>query len=170
MVTFAGTVVIIGAVVSFTVTVNDFVTEFPRLSVAVTFTVVTPTGNSEPDGTEYTTDRTPLTASDAVAVPNVTGVIGPVASTVTLAGTVNDGGVVSCTVTLNVFVAVLPWVSVAVTVTVVVPIANVEPEAIDTETVGVPVASVALGEYVTFAPAELVASTVTSGAVIVGGV
>ena len=43
---------ITGAVVSFTVTVNDFVTEFPRPSVAVTDTVVTPTGNSEPDACE----------------------------------------------------------------------------------------------------------------------
>jgi len=39
------------------------------------------------------------------------------------------GGVVSCTVTVNDAEAVLPWLSVAVQVTVVVPTGNVDPEA-----------------------------------------
>ena len=43
---------ITGAVVSRTVTVNDFVVTFPAASVAVTVTVVDPIGNSEPDATE----------------------------------------------------------------------------------------------------------------------
>ena len=38
------------------------------------------------------------------------------------------GAVVSRTVTVNVFVEALPYASFAVTVTVVVPIAKVEPE------------------------------------------
>ena len=41
------------------------------------------------------------------------------------------GAVVSRTVTVNVFVVVFPTMSIAVTLTVVVPIANVEPEAFE---------------------------------------
>ena len=55
--------------------------------------------------------------------------VGPVASTgPTFAGTVSTGAVVSFTVTVNVFVELLPRASVAVTVTTVDPIANVVPE------------------------------------------
>ena len=39
------------------------------------------------------------------------------------------GGVVSCTFTSKLVVELLSYASVAVTVTVVVPIANVEPDA-----------------------------------------
>ena len=55
-------------------------------------------------------------------MPIVTVVVGPVASAVTLAGGVTTGGVVSSTVTFWVAVAELPAASVAVQVTVVVPI------------------------------------------------
>ena len=41
------------------------------------------------------------------------------------------GGVVSCTLIVKVFVETLPQTSVAVTVTVVVPIAKTEPEEIE---------------------------------------
>ena len=53
-----------------------------------------------------------------------------VASTV-MFGAVSTGAVVSFTVTVKVFVAVLPAASFAVTVTVVVPIAKVAPEAFE---------------------------------------
>jgi hypothetical protein len=46
-----------------------------------------------------------------------------------LAGQVIWGGVVSCTVTVKVQVALLPLLSVAVQFTVVTPLANVEPLA-----------------------------------------
>ena len=48
--------------------------------------------------------------------------------------------------TVKVRLELLPWPSVAVTVTSVAPMANVEPDAIVTVIVGVPVASVADGE------------------------
>ena len=44
-------------------------------------------------------------------------------------GRFSDGGVVSCTVTVNEPVAVLWWASVAVQVTVVVPTGKTDPEA-----------------------------------------
>jgi len=48
---------------------------------------------------------------------------------VTLAGQVMAGGCVSLTVTVNLQIFVLPEVSVAVQVTVVVPFGKVEPDA-----------------------------------------
>ena len=53
-----------------------------------------------------------------------------VASTV-MSGAVSTGAVVSRTVTVNVFEEWFPYASVAVTVTVVVPSANVAPEAFE---------------------------------------
>jgi hypothetical protein len=55
-----------------------------------------------------------------------TAPVGPVASTVAFAGTVRTGGAVSLTVTENEAEPVLPCVSVAVQVTVVVPRGKVE--------------------------------------------
>lgn len=77
-----------------------------------------------------------------------------------------------CTVTVNEPVAVFPCESVAVQDTVVVPIANVEPE------VGVQIGvtdpstkSVAVAVYVTVAPEVLVADTVIGeGSASIGGV
>ena len=54
------------------------------------------------------------------------------------------GGVVSRTVTVNVFVVVFPTMSIAVTLTVVVPIANVEPDAFEYVKIGGASASVAV--------------------------
>ena len=54
------------------------------------------------------------------------------------------GAVVSCTLTVNEEVELLPWPSVAVTVTVVVPMAKVEPDAFEYVKVIGPTASVAV--------------------------
>ena len=51
-----------------------------------------------------------------------------VASTVTSAGTVKAGGVESRTVTVNLAVDEFPTPSLAITVTVVVPSANTDPD------------------------------------------
>ena len=77
------------------------------------------------------------------------------------------------TVTLNVRVVVLPAASVAVTVTVVVPTAKVEPDAFEYVIVTPLTVSVATAaEYVTTAPDECVMVTIRSGLidVNVGGV
>ena len=73
--------------------------------------------------------NTPLTVSTAVAVPSDTGVRTAVARIEISAGGVTIGGVVSCTVTANIALVLLPEASVAVTVTVVIPSGKVEPEA-----------------------------------------
>ena len=84
-----------------------------------------------------------------------------VASAVMSAGTVITGGVVSAcsvTVTVNDAEPVFPAASLAVQVTVVVPIANVDPEAgAHVGVIGEVTASVAVAVNVTTAPAGLVA-------------
>src|SRR5207244_716315 len=86
---------------------------------------------------------------------------------------VPDGAFVSTTLTVNVLVVVFPAASLAVTVTVVVPSANVVPGLSEYATAGLAVtASVAVAANVTTAPAALVASammsagTTSSGAVV----
>ena len=227
---------IIGAVVSFTVTVNVFVDVLPAASFAVTVTVVVPITNVAPEPFEYVIvgdagpHRSPSPAANvddraggagrldrlsSRAPSAITGAV--VSRTVTVkvfvvvlpaavgrrhgdrrrpdreerpgrlrvgdrqrrrprpspsrprtsqsrpsgrrldrdvgGCTVSAGAVVSRTVTLKVFVATLRCPSVAVTVTVVVPSANVEFEAIDVVIVTGPTASVAVGAKVAFAPA-----------------
>jgi hypothetical protein len=125
-VAFPGTVTT-GGVVSFTVTVKEAEPVLLCVSVAVQVTVVAPIGNVEPLAGVQLTGRAPSTLSVAEAEYVKTAPVSPVASTVALAGMVMTGGVLSVTVTVNEAEPVLPWVSVAVHVTVVVPIGNVEP-------------------------------------------
>jgi hypothetical protein len=140
----AGTVTT-GAVVSWTVTWNDADELFPAASAAVHVTVVVPSGNVEPDAGVQLELVTP-TASVNVTV-NPTGAPDAlVASAVTSAGTPIAGAVVSWTVTWNDAVAVLPLVSVAVHVTVVVPSGKVDPLAGVQPNVATATSSVALAE------------------------
>jgi hypothetical protein len=113
--------------VSLTVTVNDAEPVLPCASVAVQVTVVTPIRNVEPLAGLQLTGRAPSTLSVADAEYVNTAPVGPVPSTVAFAGTVRTGGAVSVTVTVNDAEPVLPCVSIAVQVTVVVPSGNVEP-------------------------------------------
>jgi len=122
---------------------NDPVALLPWASVAVQVTVVGPTGNVEPDGGLHVTGRGPSTRSIAFAANVTTAPLGPVASAVTLAGTVSAGGVVSTTVTVKLALAVLPAISLAAQVTVVVPRWSVEPEGGVHAKVATPTSSVA---------------------------
>ena len=117
-VTFAGTFNT-GAVVSCTVTFCVAVDTLPLASVAVQVTVVVPSGKPAAGASLVTV--TGPNRSFAVAVPSATVLNTPLASTVTSAGTVSDGAVVSFTVTSITSEALLPAQSVADTVTVVVP-------------------------------------------------
>ena len=109
---------------------NVAVEVLPAASFAVAVTEVVPNGSTVPTDFDHVSDVTP-TASVAVAanVPTIQPV-DCVASTV-MFGAVITGAVVSFTVTVNVFEEWLPYASVAVTVTVVVPIANVAPDAFE---------------------------------------
>ena len=83
----------------------------------------------------------------------------------------NAGGSLSITVIVNVQVAVLPLASVAVEVTVVVPLGKKLPEA-GTEVITVPgQLSVAVGEKVTLAPHRpgVLFTVIFAGQVMTGG-
>ena len=103
---------------------------FPRVSLAEHVTVFVPKGKVAPDGGTQETDRPPSTASLAVGAVNVTTAPEAlVASVVMFVGVAEiTGPVVSWTVRVNEPVAVFPAASVDEQFTVVVPIANVDPD------------------------------------------
>jgi hypothetical protein len=111
------------------VIVNDPLVVRPTLSVAEQLTVVVPTGKVEPEAGVQVGVSAPSTGSVAVTVKLTTAPPAFVAATVMFAGVVSVGGVDSLTVTVNEFFPTLPVVSVAVQLTVVVPIGNVDPDA-----------------------------------------
>src|SRR5262249_10417192 len=116
---FAGTL-IAGPVVSTTVTVKVLLPLFALLSVAGHVTVVVPSGKIDPLAGVHPTATLPSSRSSADAVKMNGAPAAAAASMVALVGTATTGAVVSRTVTVNVFVPVLPRVSVARHVTVVV--------------------------------------------------
>ncbi len=142
-----------GFSVSLTVTVNVLVVVLPCASVTVLVTVVVPTGNVEPEAGVLVTEPTPGQLSVAEVVKVTTAPHTPASLlTVMPAGTVNAGFSVSFTVTLKLPVVLLPCASVAVTFTVVVPTANVEPDKGVLTTVTPGQLSAAVGVNVTTAP------------------
>src|SRR4051812_148306 len=107
---WSGTVIVLGvavrlrmtgAVVSAIVMAKVFVAVFPKASVAVAVTVVTPSGNMVPDAGLKVTGTLPLTASCADPAKVTLAPTGPVASATRLPGAVRTGGVVSTTFTAN---------------------------------------------------------------------
>src|SRR5215208_1885234 len=152
--------------VSCTMTLNEPSALFPAASVAVQLTVVVPNGNVEPEAGVHSGVTEPSTKSVAVAAAAAYVTVAPCGLVASAAGgadgSVNFGGVVSCTMTLNEPSALFPDASVAVQLTVVVPNGNVEPEAGSHVTsTGPSTASLAdTPVYVTSAPSALVASAV----------
>jgi hypothetical protein len=126
----------VGGVVSSTVTSKLPLALLPAASVAEQFTVVVPSANVLPDAGTHVGVIAPSTMSDADAENVTTAPDALVASTVMFAGTVTVGGVVSTTVTVKLPLAVFPAASVAEQFTVVVPSANVLPDAGEHVTVG----------------------------------
>lgn len=153
-----------GGVVSTTLTWKVPLAELERESDDVHVTVVVPNAKVVPDAGLQETGRDPSTRSLAVTVNETAAPPGPVASAVFGAGSASDGGVVSCTTIRNDPVAVLERESVALHVTVVVAIGNVEPEAPSQFTGTDPsTVSVAEAEKVAGAPDDAAASSVWSG-------
>jgi len=96
--------------------------------------------------------------------------VAPVASTVALAGTVTTGPAVSVTVTVKLAAPGLPRVSVAVQLTVVAPIRNVDPLAGMQVTGRDPsTRSAAVAVKVTLAPVAVVASAVAFAGTVTAG-
>jgi hypothetical protein len=121
-------------------------------------TVVVPTGNIDPDAGEQTVEA-PGQFSPGTGVVKVTTMLlrGGQVSAVTaviFCGQLIVGACVSFTVTVNEQVAVLPPASVAVQVTVVVPMGKGDPEA---------------GEHMAVAPGQL-SETVPAATLGVGNV
>src|SRR5512132_1851844 len=161
-----------GPVVSCTVTVKLPVAVFPTLSVAEQFTVAVAIGNVSPEFASQLTATEPSTMSVAEALQVAVAPPGPVASLVMFAGRLSEGGVVSCTVTLKLPFALLPWVSVAEQCTVVTPSGKVSPDDASQITATFPsTMSDAEAENVADAPPGPVASLVMSlGRLRTGGV
>jgi hypothetical protein len=129
--TFVGQVMV-GRVMSVTVTVWLQVAVLPLLSVTVQVTVVVPIGKA--DGALLLTEAIPQ-LSPVTGVPRATPVaVHPVLVVAfTFTGQVMVGSTLSVTVTVWLQVAVLPLLSVTVQVTVVVPIENAEGALLLTE-------------------------------------
>ena len=119
---------ITGSSESVTTILNEHAEVFPEASVAMEFTVVVPTGNTDPeDGFEITEEEqlsvdSMLKFTTALHEPESV-------FTFIVPGQVITGSSLSVTVTVNVQVDVLPAASVAVDVTEVVPIGKIVPEA-----------------------------------------
>src|SRR5882724_11624449 len=160
----------VGGCVSLTITVCGQVTLLPWLSVTVQITVLVPTGKSE--GALLVTVTGPQ-LSATVGVPKVT-LVAPhrpaEALTVTSAGQEIVGSCISLTMTVCGQTALLPWLSVTIQITVLVPTGKSEGALLVTvtgpqlsATIGVPRATLVAPHR----PAE--ALTVTSaGQEIVG--
>src|SRR5207249_2126065 len=116
--------VIVGGCVSFTVTVKVQVLALPLLSRAVLVTVVVPSGNANPlAGLLLMLATAQLSVALTAKVTLLAHTPGAV-FTVRFAGQVIWGGCVSFTVTVKVHWLLLPLLSRAVLVTVVVPTGN----------------------------------------------
>jgi len=113
------------------VTVNVQLLVLVDASVTLQLTVVVPFGKVAPEAGVQVGVPTPAQLSLTVGFANVTTAEHTPAAvgTVTFAGHVIVGACVSFIVTVKVQFAVRPIVSVAVQVTVVVPLTNVDPEA-----------------------------------------
>src|SRR5215212_1716882 len=71
------------------------VASFPAASVALQLTVVSPSGNVEPEAGSHVTFTEPSTSSVADASNVTSAPFGPVASSTLLPGSINSGAVVS---------------------------------------------------------------------------
>lgn len=124
-----GRLLINGGVVSFTVTTNDPAAVLPAASVALHCTVTLPTANCDPDAGVHSTGTVPSTLSVAVTPGQETVVVSPVASSWMSTKPLITGRVSSATVSGKLWDAMLPALSLAVQVTVVVPSGNILPDA-----------------------------------------
>ena len=99
--------------------------ELPHVSLAVASTVVVPTGKVLPLGGLAVTNGGGLQPPLALTLKNTVAPLGPVATVVMLVGQAMV--TLWYTVTVKLHVALFPQVSLAVAVTVVVPIGKVLP-------------------------------------------
>ena len=121
---------------SFTVIVNVQSSILLDVSVAVTVTVVTPTGKVEPDAKSETSDRILQLSVDKPRSKSTTASHEPESVKATISvGQIAVGSSASTTTISILHETELSPSSVAVTVTAVIPTPNSEPEGIDSTTV-----------------------------------
>ena len=138
----------VGGVTSESVTVNVFGGEwFPEVSCALQVTVVAPNGNVAPEAGE----QLPVPPLKVTVYVSAFVLIPFSEVSLMLPGVVIVGGVVSRTSTWNEPVELLPALSAAVQLTVVVPSVNVEPDGGVHENDATPCGSEALALYDTLA-------------------
>ena len=113
---------------SLTVTVNEHCAELPAASVTVEFTVVVPTGKTEPEAGEETTEKPAQLSAPFTAKVTTAPQVPASAHCVMFDGHWIVGFSQSLTVTLNEQFETLPAASVALQLTVVVPTGKAEPE------------------------------------------
>ena len=125
----AGKPEITGASSSVTVTVKVAAVEFPWMSVAVYATVVVPTGKVSPEAASPTIESIPQLSAAVGAVQFTTALQFPASLVWVMSVGMSEitGASSSVSVTVKLEVVVLPAMSVAVNVTVVMPTANVSP-------------------------------------------
>ena len=153
--------VMVGGVVSSTVTMKWSPETFPEASVAAQLTVVVPTGKVEPEEGSHSTTGLGSTESVAMLVKITSAPSLLLASVLKLAGRVSKGGVMSLTVTGKLPLLVFPASSVAVHTTRVVPKLNSESEeGLHVTTGSGSTISVATASNETLTPVGPVASTV----------
>lgn len=155
-----------------TVIVKLAAEELPCASMDVHFTVVVPIGKAEPEAGVQMTGTAPSTISVALAANTATAPEELVAVSVRFVGADRIGGVVSRTTIVKLPDEEFPCVSEEEQLAVVVPMANVEPDAGAHTTGRVPsTMSVALAVKLATAPVGPVASSVWfEGKVSAGGV
>jgi hypothetical protein len=128
---FTGHEVNTGTSLSFTVTVNEQSVIFPLASVAVYVMLVPPIGNADPEGNPAVcVTINPGQLSVATGNTHETFALhdpGELLTVILVGHEVNVGNWLSITVTVNVHNVVLPLASVAVNVTVDVPIGKADP-------------------------------------------
>src|SRR5439155_1038892 len=163
--------VITGASVSLTVTVKLHVAELPWPSLALQFTVLGPRAKLLPLAGVQVTVAVPQLSVAVTAKVTLLAQVPAEVLTLMLAGQVMTGSSLSLTVTVKLHVALFPWPSLALQVTVVGPRAKLLPLAGVQVTVAAPQLSVAVAVKVTLlaqVPPEvltlMLAGQVTTGA------
>ena len=121
--------VIVGGVLSATVTGKLALARLPCASITEQVMLVVPIGNVLPEAGVHVGAITPSTLSIADTTYAIVAPLGPVASAVIGLGTTSTGGVMSETVTVKLATAELPAASRAVHRTDVAPSGKVLPDA-----------------------------------------
>ena len=160
--------VIVGGVVSLTVTIWVSEAEFPEVSVAVQVTVVIPIGNNS--GASLETDSTAMISVICGCFKSAKFSSVLMASKIISSGAVIFGGVVSITVIVCSDDTEFPWLSVAFQVTIVVPSGNFSGALWEIEEIPLTSCAVRFPKVTTLFSTLVASIVISCGTLSVGGV